>query len=159
MRCVTAQKWFLLFIDGELPQRRARRVASHLAKCSTCARQAELIREAWQLAVPPPVLQPSARLWWQIRAKTLAAAPRRPTASAQPRWAAALSTAGVVVLGIAAAILLSRVGFAPGDRSGSRPEFRLEAPSYRLVFEPLTPGSLPRLYAELADIGATGGGR
>ena len=162
MKCAKVQRWLLLFVDGELPERRARRVAAHIQHCPACARQAELMRRVWQAAAPPAEVAPTAAIWYRVKARTVdAVTQQRGWAEARPRWAPALATAGVVILGIATGLLLSRLIFVPADRgwrllTGTQAD-QLEVLRHRLVLEQLQPGSLPRVYLELAELPPTGG--
>ncbi len=157
MRCAKVEKWLLLYVDGELSRRRSRRVARHLAACRECARNLEALRQAWHLVPAPAILEPTPKLGWQIRARTIASAPKRLVVQGRPRWAPALLTAGVMALGIVAGAVLSRLALGSGQGIAPRAQAGLEALSHRLVFEPLPPGSLPRLYAELAEVPVAGG--
>ncbi|MGQ9852947.1 MAG: anti-sigma factor family protein [Candidatus Oleimicrobiaceae bacterium] len=164
MKCAKVHKLLVLFWDGELPERRARRVAAHLQACRACAHRAEVLMRVWQSATPPPELVPAAALWYRVKARTLhAAEDLRPKAEVRTRWVPALATVGVVVLGIATGLLLSKLVPAPAGlalRTSHRtsPE-DVEALSHRLVFDQLPPSSLPRVYVELAELSDTRGQR
>ncbi|MCR4438734.1 MAG: zf-HC2 domain-containing protein [bacterium] len=158
MKCAKVQKWLLRYVDGELSERQSRRVADHLRECASCAREAARLGGLWQAAVPPEELAPSAVLWYKIRARTIDAVQEKSGwAAFGAQWAPAFSTAGVVTFGVAVGLLLGRLLFGPslgGARSTSvRPTGQLDALTYRLVFEALPPGSLPKVYSELSSGG------
>ncbi len=161
MKCMKIHKLLVLFVDGELPERRARRVAAHLQACRACAHRAEVLKQVWQAATPPSELVPSAALWYRVKARTLHAARDLPCkAEARTRWVPALATAGVIVLGMATGLLLSKLVPVPGGRtlgtSHRASTESVEALSHQLVFDQLPPGSLPRAYIELAELTGTG---
>lgn len=164
MKCARVHKQLVLFWDGELPERRARQVAAHLQACRACAHRAEVLMRVWQSATPPPGLVPAAALWYRVKARTMHAAKGlRPTVEARARWVPALATAGVVVLGIATGLLLSKLVPTPTQRalwtSHRTSAENVEALSHRLVFDQLPPSSLPRVYVELAELSDTRGQR
>ncbi|MBC7186651.1 MAG: zf-HC2 domain-containing protein [Calditrichaeota bacterium] len=158
MRCAKVQEWLLLYVDGELSERQSQRVADHLRECASCARHAARLGELWQAVAPPVELTPSAALWYRVKARTIDAGQEQGRwAAFGARWVPALSTAGVVALGVAVGLLLGRLLFGPsaevGRSANTRSPEQLDALSYRLVFETLPPGSLPRAYSDLSSGG------
>ncbi len=100
VKCVKAQHWIQLEMDGELSASRAAKLASHLASCDRCRR----IRE--QLSAIRQAMRGTAGLTKE--AQTLAplpfAAPGRPVY----RWTAA-AVAALVIIGVGLSLIFSRL--------------------------------------------------
>lgn len=88
--CLAIQEHFSAYLDGELPDDKARAVQSHLETCPRCRKEFETFQRLWDLLAAAPVAVPP-----DLPDRVLArlAPPRR-------RWWADLALAASFVLGI-----------------------------------------------------------
>jgi len=128
MKCKTVQKKLPLYVGGELSERSARRIASHLQDCTACRTEAESFRRARsaleRAASPPPQLDHE-DYWGRLKGRILQAR-WRPTPEGgwrrgllQPLLVgAAFALTLVIVLGL---ILGSKGLLSRGPGEGERP--------------------------------------
>jgi len=63
------QKRLLLYLDGELPRREMNKIRAHLTECSSCYRQAELLKSLWKLDSVPARELPPPFLWAKLKSR------------------------------------------------------------------------------------------
>jgi len=128
MRCKAVQKKLALYAGGELSERSARRIASHLEECAGCRREAASFRRARsaleQAASLPPELDQE-DYWGRLRRRILQAR-WRPTPAGgwrQGLLRPLLVGAGfALILTIVLGLILASKGFLPGGPgAGERP--------------------------------------
>jgi anti-sigma factor RsiW len=61
------QKRLLLYLDGELPRWEMNKIRAHLSECSSCYRQAELLKSLWKLDSLPARELPPPFLWAKLK--------------------------------------------------------------------------------------------
>jgi Putative zinc-finger len=165
MKCQVVERLLPLFVEGDLPRRKAGRVRVHLDGCPACRALGEEFRQSqqWLRASAPPAvsgqrLELLRRSIWQRverqpRPSPLWLAVERGLVSLR-RWASqpavAVAAVGMVVLG---SVSLTRMSGIGGARLGVQTEVTAELP---LDGDGVDPGDDPELVAsatadELSD--------
>jgi anti-sigma factor RsiW len=114
VRCWSARRNLTGWLDGELPERQARRVSRHLGTCKPCSAEAEGLRAAvdWQRRVLPCLVTvgelDASRLRFELLS-AVAAAPN-PTLPAWTPFFRPIAVAGAAALVGAILFLVSVLG-------------------------------------------------
>lgn len=77
MRCRTIQRKLSVFLDGELSEKQASRIAEHLSGCPVCQQRAESLSSLWEQLGEMREIDPSPYFWTRLSARIAQTEERR----------------------------------------------------------------------------------
>ncbi len=107
MECRQVQTQLTAYLDGLLEERQRQAVAEHLARCETCAAEAQALQRVDRLLRAVEWEEPPAYLWQSIRSRIESEAQRRVV----PFWRQLFTLPRLALGGAIAAAVLAAVVF------------------------------------------------
>ena len=77
MRCQKVKRKLSAFLDGELSERKASRIAEHLSGCQHCQQEAAFLSSVWERLEEMREVDPSPYFWTRLNARIAQVEDRR----------------------------------------------------------------------------------
>ena len=77
MRCQKVERKLSAFLDGELSEKKASRIAEHLSGCQHCQQEAASLSSAWKRLEEMGEVDPSPYFWTRLNARIAVVEDRR----------------------------------------------------------------------------------